>query len=40
MHAAWHALQPMQRVTSMSLATCCSVRRADGGVVVDAEMRT
>jgi len=37
MQAAWQALQPMQRVTSMSLATCCSKLRADGGVRVDAE---
>jgi hypothetical protein len=39
MQAAWQALQPMQRVTSMSLATSCSCRRTDGGVMVVAEIR-
>ena len=39
MQAAWHALQPMQRVTSISLATSWSCRRTDGGVIVVAEMR-
>ena len=39
MQAAWHALQPMQRVTSMSLATSCSCLRTEGGVMVVAEMR-
>jgi hypothetical protein len=39
MQAAWHALQPMQRLTSISLATSCSWRRTEGGVSVDAERR-
>jgi hypothetical protein len=39
MHAAWQALQPMQRLVSMSLATWSSVRRVDGGVNVEAEIR-
>jgi len=36
MQAAWQALHPMQRETSMSLAIS-SVRRTRGGVKVEAE---
>jgi hypothetical protein len=36
MQAAWQALQPMQRETSMSFATS-SAWRAEGGVKVVAE---
>jgi hypothetical protein len=39
MQADWQALQPMQRLTSMSLATSSSWLRACGGVMVDAERR-
>ena len=38
MQAAWQALQPMQRETSMSLATSI-VLRAPGGVNVVADRR-
>jgi hypothetical protein len=38
MQAAWHALQPMHRDTSMSFATS-SVRRAWGEAVLVAERR-
>jgi hypothetical protein len=37
MQAAWHALHPMQRLTSISLATSASCLRTEGGVRVDAE---
>jgi hypothetical protein len=40
MHADWQALQPMQRLTSISLATWSSWLRAIGGVMVVAERRT
>src|SRR5580700_12289619 len=39
MHAAWHAVQPMQRLVSISLATSTSWSRTDGGVNVVAEIR-
>jgi hypothetical protein len=39
MHADWHALQPMQRETSMSLATS-RVWRALGDAVLVAERRS
>jgi hypothetical protein len=39
MQAAWQALQPMQRLTSISFATSASCLRTDGGVRVDAERR-
>jgi hypothetical protein len=39
MHADWQALQPMQRLTSMSLATWSSWLRVIGGVIVEAERR-
>jgi hypothetical protein len=39
MQADWQALQPMQRLTSISLATSCSWSRARGGVSVEAERR-
>jgi hypothetical protein len=38
MHAAWQALQPMQRDTSMSFATS-SVRLTWGGDAIEAERR-
>jgi hypothetical protein len=37
MQAAWQALQPMQRLTSISFATSCSWSRMAGGVRVDAD---
>src|ERR1700730_11701869 len=36
-HADWHALQPMQRLTSISFATSCSWLRMEGGVMFDAD---
>ncbi len=39
MQAAWQALQPMQRLTSISFATSASWSRAEGGVAVEAEIR-
>src|ERR1700756_4200098 len=39
MHADWHALQPMQRDTSISFATSASWSRTDGGVSVVADIR-
>jgi hypothetical protein len=37
MQADWHALQPMQRLTSISFETSCSWLRAEGGVIVVAD---
>jgi hypothetical protein len=37
MQADWHALQPMQRLTSISFATWSSWLRIEGGVRVDAD---
>src|SRR5690606_15496433 len=37
MQATWHALQPMQLETSMSLATSVTLRRATGGCTVVAD---